>query len=396
MISVKEAQEKVLQTVTTSKAEVREISRVAGFVLSRDIYAPLDLPPFDQSAMDGYAIIASDFFSGQKITVAGESAAGKSYTKIISSGQAIRIFTGAEIPKGADAVIMQEKVEVDRNILSVEDANLKPGLNIRTKGSQIKKGALALSKGTLLSPAGIGFLASMGLKSVSVFKKPTISIIVTGNELQKPGTKLSRGNIFESNAITLESALKQLGIENVKTSFVPDNEKQTLKIFKSALNNSDFILFSGGISVGDYDFVGTVLKKEKVNEVFYKVKQKPGKPLYFGEKNKKYIFGLPGNPASVLTCFYEYVLPAIRKFSGDPNCFLNTINLPLSKSIQKKKGLTHFLKATTDFKTVTPMDGQESFIMCTYAEANCLLCFSEESEKINEGEMVPVHLLLGN
>ncbi|CAN5462821.1 hypothetical protein BH11BAC1_BH11BAC1_01930 [soil metagenome] len=390
MISVKEAQENILRTVSVSKTEMRTISNACGFVLSKDIFAPLDLPPFDQSAMDGYAIIAADFFGGQKITVTGESAAGKSYTKKISSGQAIRIFTGAEIPNGADAVVMQEKAVIDKNILSITDENLKTGLNIRTKGSQIKKGELALSKGMLISPAGIGFLASMGLKNISVFKKPTVSVIITGNELQKAGTKLSKGNIFESNGLTLVSALKQSGIVNVKTFFVRDNEKQTAKIFQQALKVSDFILFTGGISVGDYDFVGSVLKKEKVTEVFYKVKQKPGKPLFFGTKNKKYIFGLPGNPASVLTCFYQYVIPAVKKYSGYINCLPATLGLPLTKDIKKKKGLAHFLKATTDFKTVTPLEGQESYIMKSYAESNCLVVFPEEKEIVLLGEIVEV------
>lgn len=393
MISVKEAQEKIFSTVSSSETEVRKINDAFGFVLSKNLYSPLNLPPFDQSAMDGYAIIAKDVFAGNTIFVFGESAAGKSFLKSISGGQAIRIFTGAEIPRGADAVVMQEKVSLQNNFLTIGDENLKPGLNIRKRGSQIKKGALALKRGTTLTPAAIGFIASMGIKKVSVFKKPRISIIVTGNELQKAGTKLSKGNIFESNAVTIESVLTQSGIEKAKTYFARDDENQTMKIFLSALKNSDIILFTGGISVGDYDYVGTVLKKEKVKEIFYKVKQKPGKPLYFGTKNKKYIFGLPGNPASVLTCFYEYVLPAIKIFSGQENIFLRTIRLPLTKDISKKRGLTHFLKAVTDFRTVNPLDGQESYIMRSYAKANCLIFFQEEKERFLEGEMVEVHLI---
>ncbi len=393
MIPVKEAQEKVLETISVSKTEVSNISKAGGFVLSKNIISPLDLPPFDQSAMDGYAIISGDVFNGNKISVVGESSAGKSYFKKISSGQAIRIFTGAEIPEGADAVVMQEKAIVQNNLLIINDENLKTGLNIRRKGSQIKKGQPALQKGTSLTPAGIGFIASMGLKTVSVYKKPAITIIVTGNELQKAGTKLSRGKIFESNGITLEAALRQVGIEDIKTVFVRDDEKQTIKALKESMRKSDIILFTGGISVGDYDFVGTALKQEKIKEIFYKVKQKPGKPLYFGTKNKKYIFGLPGNPASVLTCFYEYVYPSIRKLSGHTSCFLNSMNLTVTISINKKMGLTHFLKATTDYKTVTPLEGQESFIMRSYAEANCLICIPEYKEIIASGEPVEVHVI---
>jgi molybdopterin molybdotransferase len=343
--------------------------------------------------MDGYAIVAADVSFGHIIKVAGESAAGKSYSKIISSGQAIRIFTGAEIPIGADAVVMQEKTSVVNGRLTFHDVSVEAGLNIRKKGSQIKKDSAALDAGTQLNPAAIGFLSSMGLKNVSVFKKPSVAIIVTGNELQRAGTKLLPGKIFESNSNTITSALSNSGIEKIKLFFARDDEQQTRKLFKATIKKFDLILFTGGISVGDYDFVGKVLTKEKAASVFYKVKQKPGKPLYFGVKNKKYIFGLPGNPASVLTCFYEYVLPAIRKFSGFKECFLPSLQLPLSKSYTKKSGLTHFLKAVTDFKKVYLLDGQASFIMRSYAKANCLVVIPEEKESVSPGELVDVHLL---
>ena len=392
MISVSEAQNKILETVKCSKAVSLEISEATGYVLAKNISSPLDLPPFNQSAMDGYALIAEDFAQGKSILVTGESAAGKSFSKSVSPGQAVRIFTGAEIPKNADAVVMQEKAVRQHDSLLIQEEHILPGQNIRMKGSQIRKGMPALSKGLLLSPAGIGFLASMGLKKISVYRKPAVSVIVTGNELQEAGTILEKGKIYESNALTLQSALRHYGIENVKTFFAGDDEKQTRKKFRKALKKSDIILFTGGISVGDYDYVGKALEKEKVKEIFYKVKQKPGKPLYFGTKNKKYIFGLPGNPASVLTCLYEYVLPAIRKFSGYTDCLPQNVQLSLSKDFRKKKGMTCFLKAVTDFMTVTPLEGQESYIMRTFAEANCLAVIPEESENVSAGDTIAVHL----
>lgn len=393
MISASEGKNKILKTVKVSTKTVISIGKSFGYVLAENISSPLDLPPFDQSAMDGYAIISDDYLNKKSIAIVGESSAGKNFRGKIKSGQALRIFTGAEIPTGPDAVVMQEKVTVDDNEILIEDENFSPGQNIRRRASQIKKKEPALEKGTLLTPAGIGFLASMGMKSVSVYRKPKVVIIVTGNELQQPGTKLSPGKIFESNAITLSSALKKEGIENIQTIHVSDEEKKTRNAFLRAMKNADIILFSGGISVGDYDFVGKVLKAEKVKEVFYKVKQKPGKPLYFGTKKNKYIFGIPGNPASVLTCFYEYVIPAIRKLSGYSDCFLPSMQLPLSQRLQKKKGLTHFLKAVTDFKTVTPLPGQESYIMRSYAQANCLVCFQENDDVLEAGVIVEVHLI---
>ena len=393
MISVDHAQKLIIETVKVS-GEIRlDLSQATGHVLSKNIRSPLDLPPFNQSAMDGYAIISDDFINKKSSTISGESSAGKNFKGRLRLGEAVRIFTGAEIPKGANAVVMQEKVSLDGNKIFIADENFSPGQNIRRQGSQIKKKEIALEKGTVLTPAGIGFVASMGMKTVPVYRKPSVAIVVTGNELQLPGKKLSPGKIYESNAITLSSALMKEGIHDIKIIRVGDDETKTRNAFLIAMKSADFILFSGGISVGDYDFVGTVLKKEKVKEVFYKVKQKPGKPLYFGTKNKKYIFGLPGNPASVLTCFYEYVVPAIRKFSGNSHCFLPSLRLPLSQRIQKKKGLTHFLKAVTDFKTVTPLPGQESYIMRTYAEANCLVCIQENDEVLEARVNVEVHII---
>jgi molybdopterin molybdotransferase len=393
MISVNEAQSRIINTVSISEQVTVGVPKSVGYVLSKSIFSPLDLPPFDQSAMDGYAIVSDDYEDGKHIAVVGESSAGKNFSGKIKSGQAVRMFTGAEIPAGANAVVMQEKVYMNKNEITIADENFRREQNIRKRGSQIKKNSLAIRKGVVLNPAGIGFLSSMGLISVTVYQQPVVAVIVTGNELQKPGTKLSPGKIFESNALTIASALKKEGIENINVFYAADNENKTRREFHKALKVADFILFTGGISVGDYDFVGTVLKKEKVKEIFYKVKQKPGKPLYFGTKNKKYIFGLPGNPASVLTCFYEYVIPAIRKFSGYSQCLLPSLQLPLAADVQKKKGFTHFLKAVTDFKTVTPLQGQESYIMRSYAEANCLVRVSEDDEIIEAGKFVEVHLI---
>ena len=393
MISVGEAQALVLKTVAVGSETVATVRQSAGCVLSRAIYSPLDLPPFHQSAMDGYAIRRERVKKEDLLIVVGESAAGKNYEKKLISGKAVRIFTGAGIPPGADAVVMQEKIIREGDAIRIMDENLKTGMNIRARGSQIRKGELAMEKGSVVTPAAAGFLASMGITRVRVFKKPSVTILVTGDELRKAGTKLSKGTIFESNSQMLEAALDAEFIRVVRIQQAPDNFQKIRKKFLDALESSDFILFTGGISVGDYDFVGTLLESEKAKEVFYKVKQKPGKPLYFGTESKRYIFGLPGNPASVLTCYYEYVLPAIRKFSGMENCLPPSLQLPVTNAIEKKAGLTHFLKAVTDFKKVTPLEGQESYILKSFARATCLISLPEEIERVAEGERVDVHLL---
>lgn len=393
MITVVEARNAVINSVKQGKKEFLSLQKSSGYILSDDITSPIDSPPFDNSAMDGFAFRYDDFLNQREIKVIGESAAGKSFSKKIKDGEAVRIFTGAEIPAGADTVEMQEKTSVSNDKLIIQDDKIFQGANIRYKGSQIKKQALALEKNSRLNPGSIGFLASIGISKVKVISKPKVAIIVTGNELQKPGAKLKIGNIYESNSVALQTALHSAGINFIKKFIVEDNKKSIRATFKNAMKHYDFILFTGGISVGDYDFVGKVMEEEKVKTIFYKVKQKPGKPLFFGTKNKNYIFGLPGNPASVLTCFYEYVIPALRKFHGYENPFLKSISVSLTKTINKKSGLTHFLKAVTDYKTATPLEGQESFIMKSFSDSNCFIVVPEEVETINAGDEVEIHLL---
>ena len=393
MITVVEARNAVINSVKQGKKEFLSLQKSSGYILSDDITSPIDSPPFDNSAMDGFAFRYDDFLNQREIKVIGESAAGKSFSKKIKDGEAVRIFTGAEIPAGADTVVMQEKTSVSNDKLIIQDDKIFQGANIRYKGSQIKKQALALEKNSRLNPGSIGFLASIGISKVKVISKPKVAIIVTGNELQKPGTKLKTGNIYESNSVALQTALHSAGINFIKKFIVEDNKKSIRATFKNAMKHYDFILFTGGISVGDYDFVGKVMEEEKVKTIFYTVKQKPGKPLFFGTKNKNYIFGLPGNPASVLTCFYEYVIPAIQKFQGYENPLLKSISVSLTKTINKKTGLTHFMKAVTDYKTATPLEGQESFIMKSFSESNCFIVVPEEVERINEGDSVEIHLL---
>lgn len=393
MITITEAKQAVVKNTLKGKHQWKRLTDSRGCVTAADVLSPMAHPTFNNSAMDGYAIRFEDFQNKIPITIIGESSAGKSFLRKIKSGEAVRIFTGAEVPAGTDTVVMQEKVEAEKGKLIINDHALTKGLNVRGKSTQILKGEVAIKKGTLITAGMIGFLASIGIDKIKVAEKPVVSIIVTGNELVVAGKKLKRGEIYESNSACLLAALQQGGITNAKVYRIKDDLKKTEATFKQALSKSDFIIFTGGISVGDYDFVGRVLKQQKVKTIFYKVKQRPGKPLYFGVKNKKLVFALPGNPASVLSCFYQYVFPAINKFQGSENLFLPAINLPLSKAIHKIWSLGFFLKAKTDLKTVTPLEGQLSYIMRSFAEANCMIYVSEGIEHVDAGSMVEVHLL---
>ncbi len=400
MISVTEAKD-IINSNATALAPVKSILTLAdGKILAENVYSSISSPPFDQSSMDGYAFSFKDWKLNQTLKVRGEIAAGINEEAGFSPGTAIRIFTGAPLPSWTDTVVMQEKTKVQNDQLVIEDDSITQGLNVRISGSEIKAGELALEKGALLTPPAIGFLASLGRTDVLIYPCPSISVIVTGNELQVPGKPLKRGQVYESNSFSLQAALKQLHINEVKFCKVEDTLEAVIQVLKEQLLQSDVILLTGGISGGDYDFVLQAATDCGVEKLFHKVKQRPGKPLYFGKKTavndagsrSKIILGLPGNPSSVLTCFYQYVIPVLENLSGRKKV-LQTVRVPLAKPFQKNTRLTHFLKGIYDGKTATPLDAQESYRLSSFAIANCLIQIDEEITFLKEGESVDVFLL---
>ncbi len=392
MISVQEAKKIIDDNVSALQPAVLPITQAAGLILAEKVFATMDIPAFPQSSMDGYAFAFNDWQKNKKLKIVGEVAAGSHDLFNLSQGTAVRIFTGAAVPPGADTVIMQEKVLIENGELKIEDETFQQGTSVRPKGSEIKAGALALEKEIVLSPAAIGFLAGIGITEVKVYPHPSITIIITGNELQQPGQPLQHGQVYESNSFALKAILKQLQIESVEVLHVIDNPEAVTDKLKRALGESDVVLLTGGISVGDYDFVLQAAKACGVEKLFHKVKQRPGKPLYFGKKENKLVFGLPGNPSSVLTCFYQYVIPALEKLTKR-KISLQTMKVPLSRSFQKGAGLTHFLKASFNGKTATPLDAQESYRLSSFATANCFIQTDEETTSCKEGELVTVYLL---
>jgi molybdopterin molybdotransferase len=392
MISVAEAKKIVSENVSSLEPEILPLQESAGLTLAEDVYAPMDIPAFPQSSMDGYAFSFDYWQKKKKLEIAGEVAAGNNEIFTLAQGNAVRIFTGAAVPHGADTVVMQEKIKTINGELIIEDENLQAGNSVRPKGSEIKAGALALEKETVLSPAAIGFLAGIGISEVNVYPNPSISIIITGDELQQPGKPLQHGQVYESNSFALKAVLKQLYINNVEVFYASDKREIVTSALEKALQQSDVVLLTGGISVGDYDFVLQAATECRIEKLFHKVKQRPGKPLYFGKKNNKLVFGLPGNPSSVLTCFYQYVVPAIEKMNKRRK-LLSVVQAPLSKSFQKAAGLTHFLKGFYDGKTVAPLDAQESYRLSSFARANCLIQVYEDVTECRQGDLVDVHLL---
>ncbi|MFT3932766.1 MAG: molybdopterin molybdotransferase MoeA [Chitinophagaceae bacterium] len=354
--------------------------------LAVPVYSTVDVPAFAQSSMDGYAFAYADYQPGESLEIVGEVQAGAANNFVLSKGEAARIFTGAPLPAGADTVVMQEKVTVKDKRLSILDEGLQKGNSVRLQGSAIKKDELALEKNSYLSPGALGFLAGMGIDEVTVYASPVVTIILTGNELQQPGKPLQFGQVYESNAVALQTLLQSLQIENVKILHAPDEPLAIQKTLRAALEESDLVLLTGGVSVGDYDFVVNAADACGVQQLFHKIKQRPGKPLYFGRKENKLVFGLPGNPSSVMSCCYQYVLPALQ-------IELVQLKAPLAKAFQKPAGLTHFLKGWFDGEKVTILDAQESYRMSSFAKANCLVKLEEEVTLCKEGELTEIHLL---
>ncbi|MGV3685338.1 MAG: gephyrin-like molybdotransferase Glp [Daejeonella sp.] len=390
-ISVSEAKNLIDKYTGLLNPVIVPLIDAGGHVLSEDVFSKTDVPPFNQSSMDGYALNYSHWKQFGKLDLKGEAAAGSRQLAPLEPGQAVRIFTGAPVPEGADTVVMQERTRVDAGKLIVEDENLAEGLNFRPKGIEIKAGALAMEAGSFLTPAALGYLAGVGVSEVSVYPKPSITVILTGNELQVPGEPLQYGQVYESNSFTLKAALIQT-VAEIDFLVVEDTLLKLTAVLAYALEKSDVVLLTGGVSVGDYDFVIRAAEANGVDQVFHKIRQKPGKPLFFGKRDEKIVFGLPGNPASVLSCFYEYVLPCLGRMSKRETA-LESRKVPLNMALKKPAGLTQFLKGHYDGKTVSDLKAQESFRLSSFAKANCLIILEEYRTDYTENELVEIHML---
>ena len=388
MISIKEALARVKENTAKLDSVKIDLLNALGSVLSESIESPINMPPFDQSAMDGYALGGD----AAVYTVVSEIQAGASVTgKALSRGEAARIFTGAMIPEGTVSIAKQEIVKRDGDTITLLE-EVREGMSIRRKGEELAINELAISKGTYLNPAAIGFLSGLGIQKVNVYRKPKIAVIVTGNELTKPGEKLLPGRIYESNSATLTSVLKHAGFDSSLVT-VKDDFNSTKETIGNAIDQNDVVIITGGISVGDYDFVGKALAELRVEEVLYKVKQKPGKPLFYGKKGAKSIFALPGNPAAVLTCYYIYVRTAIRGLIGISTPMLEEREVSLLHDFTKKGDRAHLLKAYITPEGVKVHAGQSSAMLSSFVGANSLIYLSEEDREIKKGDKVLVYIL---
>jgi len=387
MVTIEEAHKIIKDQQVKLKTETRKLSDCLGFSISEEIRAPFDMPSFDNSAMDGYALCGIS----QEYIIIGEVAAGDKNDFKLKAGEAVRIFTGAKVPENTSAVMMQEKTSVAGNKLTLQQMP-KEGQSIRRKGEELTQGQMVFEKGTTITPAGIGLIGSLGIQKVEVFKKPIINLITTGNELIEPGKPKAEEQIYESNSYALASACEQFGFKCDNKMLIEDNFEAIKAGIKKSLETTDVLILSGGISVGDYDFVKQALEENGVKEQFYKVFQKPGKPLYFGRKEDKYVFALPGNPASSLSCFYVYVLPFLYQLSGSDKNGLQRYDIPIVHDFENRGDRPSFLKAKIRNGEVEILDGQGSSMIKSMAHGNAL-AFIDAETSLKKGDRVECLLI---
>jgi molybdopterin molybdotransferase len=400
MIQVEEALDTILSKIKFKGVEKVPLGQALGRVLAEDVVSRVNNPPLDNSAMDGYALIAEDIQSATpenpvKLDVVEEIAAGYTAKGVLKPGQAMRIMTGAPIPSGANAVLMQEDTQKDSNaILCLDKADVDE--NIRMAGEDVKIGEEVIKKGTTLSPAHIGMMAVVGRSQIAVGQRPIVSILSTGDEILELDETPEGPQIFNSNGHMLAAQIKSAGGIPVYLGIAKDTEKDLMEKFESALK-ADVVVSSGGVSVGDYDLVKSSLQKMGQDMLFWKVAMKPGKPLAFGRIGDTPIFGLPGNPVSSFVSFEQFVRPSLRKTMGCSDLSHKTVQAKLTRTIHKKPGRLHFLSSIVSWAdgeyTVTPAGEQGSGILKSAANANGLLIFPLEAEEIKQGQEVAVQLL---
>lgn len=383
MISPAEAKALIRQNAVPPRIEKIRLSQCFGSVLAADIAAPFPMPIAGNSAMDGYVVRTRDIGGAGTehpvlLKIAGTLKAGDSVRLRVTARTAYRIMTGAFIPQGGDAVIPKEDAVIKGGYLSMIHP-VPDGQHIRRRGEEVKKGRLLLRKGTILNPAALGILASFGYASVRVYRKPKVAVLATGNELVAPGKKLSHGKIYDSNSWMIRAALSQMGVEPIRILTLRDDIKQVRHAIRNSFRECDYLLLLGGVSVGDYDIVKDALKQSGVKTIFWKVSQKPGKPLFLGRKNKKIVFGLPGNPAAVFTCFYVYVYPALRQTMGFARPELEEKSVRVSGRILSDSKRHLFLKAKMEIRSpwskskARILSHQGSHMLSSLAEADGFL-----------------------
>jgi molybdopterin molybdotransferase len=401
-LSVSQAQKFILEnceavTGTESLALRSALERV----LAEDVLSPGDVPAHTNSAMDGYAYRFSDLSrnSSNKIKLIGTTLAGHPFNTKVQPGECVRVMTGSPIPEGTDTVVMQENVEVAGDMVQIKK---KPaaGENVRLAGEDLKKGSVVLQTGTRIRPPSLGLLASVGRAEATVYRRPRVAFFSTGDELRSVGQALEPGQIYDSNRYTLYGMLQRIGVEILDMGVVRDDRAAIEKAFADASENADVVITSGGVSVGDADFVKETL--QKLGEVgFWQIAMKPGRPLAFGRINDALFFGLPGNPVSVMVTFYQFVAPALHRLMGENDVHaVPFIRVPSITPLHKRPGRTEYQRAILEPDNngglvVRSTGSQGSGVLHSMNQANCFIVLDRDSGNVESGTWVNVQPFFG-
>ena len=389
--------------VPVTATERVHLRAALGRVLATDIVSPVAVPAHDNSAMDGYAVRFADLTPEGETTLArvGESFAGRPSGVAVRPGECVRIFTGGVIPEGADTVVMQERAsEADGRVRIAARAVSKAGQNRRPAGEDLKAGQIVFHSGQRVHPAELGMIASLGTGEVTVFRKLRVAFFSTGDELKPIGTQLAAGEIYDSNRYTIHGMLQRLSCEILDMGVVPDVPDALERALADAAGAADVVVTSGGVSVGDADYVKSLI--DKLGEVlFWKIAMKPGRPLAYGRIGHAHFFGLPGNPVSAMVTFYEFVQDALKILQGQRDIApAPTFKVPLSSPIRKVPGRTEFQRGILSPDgnggfTVRTTGEQGSGILSSMSRANCFIVLPADTGDCAVGERVDVQLLEG-
>ena len=394
MISVQDGQNQILrQLAEPTPPEVVAVTRARDRVLAEDLPAPFDVPPADNSAVDGYAVASDDVpaASTRELTVIAELAAGTVFAGTVASGQTVRIMTGAPMPRGADTVYPQEVVERRGDRLKV--GSISKGANVRKRGEDVQAGAIAIERGTVLRPQELGLITSLGQWQVLVHRRPRVALLSTGDEVVEPGTPRKPGQIYDANRFTLRGSVEQCGGEVIDLGIVADARDELRTRLLEAAQIGDIVVTSGGVSVGAHDLVKDVLGEIGAID-FWQVAMQPGRPLAFGRIGSAHFFGLPGNPVASMLAFMLFVRPAIYKLAGRRRLFPEMAEATAVETISKKKGRREFKRGVVHWKNgrweARTTGPQGSGILSSMAAGNCLIVLEEERGDVAVGETVLV------
>ena len=400
-LNVNEAIKRMTESVKTiENTETVSIRDALNRVLAKKVISSINVPPYANSAMDGYAFNSADLpSSGENtVTMIGKSFAGIPFAGEVKAGECIRIMTGAPMANGTDTVVMQEQVQANDNAITIQSGHCK-NENVRHIGEDIKDGDTVLNIGQHLTPAELGVLASLGVAEVTVYKKIRVAFFSTGDELRNVDEALEEGQIYDSNRYTLFGMLTNLGIELIDMGIIPDDRQAVEKAFIQASEQADAIMTSGGVSVGEADFVKETL--DKLGKVdFWKIAMKPGKPLAFGFVNDAVFFGLPGNPVSVMATFYQFALPTLKTMMGLKVTKPVVVKVACKTDLRKSPGRTDFqrgiLQTNEQGELVVESIGmQASHVLSGMSKANCFIILPQESGNIDAGSLVDVQPFRG-